>query len=141
MRLAAATAWVVLPIIAGAGLYLLKMRVEAQEQRLVGLQKQIADARQSIHVLEAEWSYLNDPERLRDEADRLLDMQPVTPRQIITFDQVPYPDPARAVASAPDADLPASPAHGHAVAKADPPSDPIAAAIAALASPSRRKHP
>jgi hypothetical protein len=136
MRLAAATAWVMLPIVAGAGLYLLKMRVEAQEQHLAGLQKQIVDTREAIHVAEAEWSYLNDPARLREEADRLLAMQPVTPRQIVTMDQIPFPDPAPAVSAAPDANG----APSHAVAKADPPSDPIAAAIAALA-PSRRKHP
>ncbi len=142
MRLATTTAWVVLPILAGAGLYLLKMRVETQEQRLVTLQKQIVDTRQSIHVLEAEWSYLNDPGRLRDEADRLLSMQAVEPRQIVTLDQVPFPDPTPTTSSAPDAEAAPAPApHARAVAKADPTSDPIGAAIAALTSPPRRKHP
>jgi len=134
----------VLPIVAGAGLYLMKMRVEAQEQRLVDLRKQIVADRQSIHVLEAEWSYLNDPERLRDEADRLLGMQPVVPSQIVTFDQVPFPDPAPAakppaVSSIPD-HAPSGATRLRTVAKADPSSDPIAAAIAALARPPRRKH-
>ena len=145
MRLATATAWVVLPIVAGSGLYLLKMQVEAQEQRLVGLQKRIADDRESIHVLDAEWSYLNDPERLRTEADRLLGMEAIKPSQIVTFDQVPFPDPAPAadspaVSSVPDR-APSAAARPRAVAKADPPSDPIAAAIAALTRPPRRKHP
>ena len=142
MRFATPAAWVVLPIVAGAGLYLLKMRVEAQEQRLVSVQKQIGDARQSIHVLEAEWSYLNDPQRLGDEADRLLQMHAVEPRQIVTLDQVPFPDPAPVASSAPDTDaLPSTIPRARTVAKADPASDPIGAAIAALAGPPRRKHP
>ena len=151
MRLATTTAWIVLPIVAGAGLYLLKMRVETQEQRLVALQKQIVDTRQSIHVLEAEWSYLNDPARLRDEADRLLSMRTVEPRQIVSLDQVPFADPvvsssAPAPSATPSAhasvpaDTAAPTAAPRARALADA-SDPIGAAIAALATPPRRKHP
>ena len=137
MRLAAAATWVVLPIVAGAGLYLLKMSVMAQEQQLTNLQKQIADTRAEIHVLEAEWSYLNDPERLRDEADRLLAMRTLAPRQIVTFDQIPFPDPVTPGADA----VPTPGAQPPALAQADPPSHPIAAAIAVLASPPRRKYP
>ncbi len=143
MRLATATAWVILPIIAGAGLYFLKMRVESQEQRLVSIQKQIVETRESIHVLKAEWSYLNDPVRLREQAERLLSMKPVTPRQIISFDQIPMPDAAPApgpVASiAPTPDPAAAHAPAKHVAKADQADDPIAAAIAALDDPPRSK--
>ncbi|HEY1721866.1 MAG TPA: hypothetical protein VGG27_11520 [Magnetospirillaceae bacterium] len=141
MRLATATAWVILPIIAGAGLYFVKMRVESQGQHLVALQKQIVDTRESIHVLKAEWSYLNDPVHLRDEAERLLAMHPVTPRQIVSFDQVPMPDqnpvPGPAASTAPLA----NPANVHKAAKVAAADDPIAAAIAALNDPPRSKHP
>lgn len=139
MRLATATAWVVLPIIAGAGLYLLKMRVETQEQRLVSIQKQIVDTRASIHVLRAEWSYLNDPVRLREQAERLLDMRPMTPHQIITFDEIPMPDantaPGPVASAAPIPD----PAAAHTGRRAGLSADPIAAAIAALDDPPRSK--
>jgi hypothetical protein len=144
MRLATATAWVILPIIAGAGLYFLKMRVEDQEQRLVSIQKQIVETRASIHVLKAEWSYLNDPSRLREQAERLLSMKQVSPRQIISFDQIPMPDTTAApgpVASATPTPDPAA-ARGTAnrsVARADAAADPIAAAIAALDDPPRSK--
>jgi hypothetical protein len=140
MRLATATAWVILPIIAGAGLYLVKMRVESQEQRLVALQKQIVDTRESIHVLRAEWSYLNDPVRLREQAERLLGMHPLTPRQVVTFDQIPMPDalpaPGPLASAAPAAD-PAG-VH-HSAGKAGHAADPIGAAITALEITPRSK--
>ena len=132
MRLATAAAWTVMPIVAGVGLYLLKMQVETQEQNLTGLQRQIVEARESIHVLKAEWSYLNDPTRLRDQAERLLSMRPMRPNQVVTYDHIPYPD----AAPAPAASVVSGP-----VAKAEPTQDQLAAMIAALATSDRRKRP
>jgi len=131
VRLATAAAWVILPIVAGSGLYLLKMQVEAQEQRLASLQRQIAEGRESIHVLNAEWSYLNDPVRLRDQAERLLGMHPIRPDRIVTLDRVPYPDPVPAIA-APD---PGS------LSQAEPSPAPRPMAQPALAAISRRPSP
>lgn len=132
MRLATAAAWTLLPIVAGVGLYLVKMKVEAQEQNLAGLQRQIVEARESIHVLKAEWSYLNDPVRLRDQAERLLSMKPVRPAQIVTYDRIPYPDAAPAPATSPNPGP---------LAKAEPAPDALAGMIAALAESDRRKRP
>ena len=140
MRLATAAAWVVLPIVAGVGLYLLKMQVEAQEQNLASLDRQIDEARESIHVLKAEWSFLNDPVRLSDEASRLLAMHPVRPDQIVGYDRLPFAD------SAPNPAMPSVPnlAVPHLsgpLAKAEPAPDPLAAMIATLADSKRSKHP
>jgi hypothetical protein len=134
MRFATATAWVALPIVAGVGLYLLKMQVEAQEQHLAGLQKQIAEARESIHVLKAEWSFLNDPVRLREQAERLLAMHPVRPVQLVTIDRIPMADAAPSAANV----TPADPTPN---AKAAPPRDALAAVIAAMAVSNRSKRP
>ena len=46
------------------------------------LRRQIEANLSSIHVLEAEWSYLNDPLRLADLARRHTDLLPTTPNQI-----------------------------------------------------------
>jgi hypothetical protein len=132
VRLATAAAWTVLPIVAGVGLYLLKMQVEAQKENLAGLQRQIVEARASIHVLKAEWSYLNDPVRLRDQAERLLSMRPVRPDQVVTYDRIPYPDAAPA---------PAAAQNPGPLAKTNPSPDALAAVIAALAESDRRKRP
>ena len=56
----------------------------------------IAAQRDALPVLEAEWAYLNRPERLRDLAqlnDAQLGLVPVAAEAFARLDQVPYPPP------------------------------------------------
>lgn len=129
--------WAALATVAGTGLFMLKYEVQTQEQRLTGLRKEIVETQESIHVLNAEWSYLNDPIRLRDQAERHLGLHPMKPSQIVTLDNVPMAEP-RAVAAAPEATMPSEvaaapgppPAKPAVVAKAVPPAKPAVMAKA-----------
>jgi hypothetical protein len=96
--------WAVLATIAGGGLFTLKYEVQTQEERLAGLHKDITDAQDSIHVLKAEWSYLNEPQHLREQAERYLGLHTMKPNQIATIDSLPMADPV--VPSVPPADAP-----------------------------------
>lgn len=89
MMRAATFLWAFLAAISGAGLFLLKYQVQAEERHLRELRKDIAGAEQSIHVLKAEWSYLNDPLRLREQAERHLAMRPMRANQMVTIDSIP----------------------------------------------------
>lgn len=76
-------------LLAGAisvALFSVKYQVQDLEQELVGLNRSIFDEQKSIHVLKAEWSHLNNPERLRGLARRHLGMGQVQPVQMKTFD-------------------------------------------------------
>ena len=73
-----------LTVVVGTGLFLVKYRVQSLEEELQGLNRGIASDRQAIHVLKAEWSYLNDPKRLRKLAGRHLDMIPISASQVTT---------------------------------------------------------
>ena len=58
------------------------------------LQRQISEARQRLRVLNAEWAYLNRPDRLRELADLNFDklgLLPLQPHQFGKIDQVAYP--------------------------------------------------
>ena len=60
------------------------------------LQAEIADARESLSVLRAEWAYLNRPDRLRDLAELNFDrlgLMPFLPGQFGAVDQVDFPPP------------------------------------------------
>jgi hypothetical protein len=81
--------WAVLAAVAGTGLFLLKYQVQAEERHLRDVRKDIAGSEQAIHVLKAEWSYLNDPMRLREQAERHLDMRPMRANQIVAIDAIP----------------------------------------------------
>jgi hypothetical protein len=89
MMRAATFLWALLATIAGAGLFLLKYQVQAEERHLREVRKDIVGTEQSIHVLKAEWSYLNDPLRLREQAERHLAMHPMRANQMVTVESVP----------------------------------------------------
>jgi cell division protein FtsL len=72
----------------GVGLFFIKHEVKDQERRLNALNAEIQRNQETIHVLKAEWSYLNDPTRLRQLSEKHLGMHPVRPNQVATLDSV-----------------------------------------------------
>jgi hypothetical protein len=65
---------------------------------------------EAIHVLKASWSHETQPETLGAMASRHLDLRPMTPAQLGSFDTLPLrPDdvPPAAPADAPQAAIPA----------------------------------
>src|SRR3569623_3009722 len=84
--------WLALLTMIGVGLYQVERGVLAKDAELRQINRQIDSNRDAAHVLEAEWSYLNDPTRLADLARRYTDLAPATPAQIAGFDRlVPRP--------------------------------------------------
>ncbi len=65
-------------------LFLVKYRVQDLEDQLLSIERTVAEDRQAIHVLNAEWSHLNEPNRLRDLAERHLGLVPLKTGQIAT---------------------------------------------------------
>ena len=68
-------------------LFFLKQEVIDLETELNLLNRAIVSDRESIHVLEAEWSHLNDTTRLKDLALRHLKLRPTQPAQLRTADE------------------------------------------------------
>ena len=101
--------WIGLALTLGYGLYHLKHEVKALEDELFRLNRQILAEQQAIHVLRAEWSYINQPQRLQSLSQRHLDLQPTRPAQIGTLATLPA-RPADAPAPAIAASSPAIPA-------------------------------
>ncbi len=119
--------WAMLAAVAGTGLFLLKYEVQAQEEHLRDLRKDIVETEESIHVLRAEWSYLNDPLRLREEAERHLGLHPLKPAQILaSVDVLPMAGP--------------QPAEQPPIAAGQPDAVPAPVAVP-LSPPHRVEHP
>jgi hypothetical protein len=84
-----AIVWVVVLALLGIGLFQVKYNVQGKERELREVRRQIEANYGAIHVLEAEWSYLNDPLRLADLARRHTGLVPTTPGQIGDFAGLP----------------------------------------------------
>lgn len=109
LRRAATLLFVVLAIALSVGLYVVKHGVIELENRLTQINREIARDQRAIHVLKAEWSFLNEPARVRDLAERHLGMSPAVGGQFGALIALPARlapldsplDPIPSVASAP----------------------------------------
>ena len=93
-------------LMAGAvalALFSVKYQVQDLEKELTQLNRSTLEDRDAIHVLKAEWSHLNNSDRLRLLAGRHLGMKPLIPEQMGSLDDLPHrsPQPGDSVVSVP----------------------------------------
>lgn len=69
--------WFALACVCGAILFQTSQRVNDGRQKLAQIEGNIRKEDQSIRVLQAEWSYLNQPERLEKLTKKYLGLQPL----------------------------------------------------------------
>lgn len=92
----------------GFGLFRLTYEVQTLEGELAHVNRAVAAEREAIHVLRAEWSYLNEPTRLEALTKKHLSLRTTQDSRIRTVAEIPArPDTPAAVAAATDATTPA----------------------------------
>ena len=124
--------WSVLAALVGFGLFHVKYQVQALEDRLAQLNRSIVHEQEQIHVLHAEWTYLDRPERIEELSKKFLDLAPPKPDQIGSIAQLPM---RPAEESAPsDPSVPTSAKHPDATA-------PVAEDYPSLATTPVAAHP
>jgi hypothetical protein len=64
------------------GLFQVKFHVQSLSNDITELNVQLKHERESLHVLKAEWTYLNKPERLKQLSDKYLSLNKVNLKQI-----------------------------------------------------------
>lgn len=74
-------------IFVGGLLFMLTYEVQDLQRDLTEVRQRIAHDRERVQVLEAEWSYLNQPKRLRELAESELGLAPITPAQIMSWEE------------------------------------------------------
>ncbi len=114
----------------GSGLYLYqaKHKVQLLDHRIEQTVRTTDQLRDQIRMLHAEWTLLNDPERLRQLADQFLALKTVSPTQFTSLAELDSRLPPVPV---PKAD-PAAPATDIPIAQAEP-EPPVNAAEPSLA--------
>lgn len=78
--------WIVIFGASAVGLFHIKHNVQNLKRDIIEVNRQLDADNDAIHVLRAEWSYLNQPERLRTLAARHLDLAPIEVAQIKSLD-------------------------------------------------------
>ena len=89
MRKLAVITWLLAIAVAAVGLFHISYRVQGLERELGEEHRLILEHREAIHVLNAEWSYLNRPGRIAELATRHLGLAPMSAQQVVFFDELP----------------------------------------------------
>ena len=79
-------------VIGAAAVYDMKLAAKKSASRVAALQQKIDEERESIRLLKAEWSALNQPDRLQHLVERYnsyLQLQPLDVNQIVTPEDLP----------------------------------------------------
>lgn len=84
-----AATWLIAVTAAALGLFYVSHTVERLEQELAREQRAILEHQEAIHVLQAEWSYLNRPERIADLAQRFLALAPLSAGHVVGIKDLP----------------------------------------------------
>jgi cell division protein FtsL len=81
-------ALIVLSLLMGVGVYHLKHRVSNTASELRNVNTKILDTKESLHILKAEWGFLNSPKRLARLSNRHLKLKPVRAIQIASLQTI-----------------------------------------------------
>lgn len=108
-------------------LFRVRYQVQELEEDVAHVERTIIEERESIHVLQAEWSYLTRPARLQALAEKHLGMKPATYEQLARWEDIPMLEAEPAVAEVP---VPAVEPQEKTVAVVEPAPAPVVVAPA-----------
>ncbi len=91
LKLSSVTA-LLLALLAGGALFWVSQQVQQTERGQRQLQRIVSQEEEAIRVLNAEWDYLNRPDRLERMANAYLNMAPTRPDDVLqTVSAIPEP--------------------------------------------------
>jgi hypothetical protein len=83
--------WLLVIVIAAFMLYKVKYEVQTLKTQVAETSHQLEQEKQALHVVAAEWAYLNRPDRLQKLAVKYLASSEVTVSQISDIQAIPFP--------------------------------------------------
>lgn len=84
-----AVTWMFVVTCAALAVFYVSQTVVRLERELAQQQRTILQHQEAIHVLEAEWSYLNRPERISLLAERFLALAPLSADHVVSIKDLP----------------------------------------------------
>ena len=89
VKTAISVLWCLATIVIISYYFVLTNDVQNLEKELAQINTDIENDIRDIHILEAEWSELNDPDRLRELAGKYISLDFIKPEQIINYSALP----------------------------------------------------
>jgi len=83
--------WMLLIVAAAFLLYMVKYQVQYLRQQVAQTTRELEQEREGMHVVAAEWAYLNRPERLQVLARKYLAASEMTVNQVSDIQAIPFP--------------------------------------------------
>jgi len=136
---------IVMVVVCATWAYRVNYATQEAMNRVADLEEAIAAEREALAVLNAEWAYLNRPDRLRAlvaenaEALGLVELTPEHFGEVAMAAYPPEPEAPEAVAQIEEAEEPAAPVAKAAAPKAQPAAPKVAARKPAPAPAARRE--
>lgn len=73
----------------GCIIYQIKHRVVDVERGVHSINREIIDTNESMHILKAEWGYLNQPRRLQALNNKYLQLRSIAHTQVASYQTLP----------------------------------------------------
>ncbi|MGB0696494.1 MAG: cell division protein FtsL [Rhodospirillaceae bacterium] len=81
--------WAGLTVFVAGILFFISNKVDERKHHLASVENEILRVSENLHVLRAEWSFLNDPERLRDLSSLKGEMETIRPDHYVAVAALP----------------------------------------------------
>jgi len=78
-------------VVAAFFLYEAKYAVQSLKSQVAETSRQLETEKEALHVVAAEWAYLNRPQRLQQLADKYLSSSDVTVDRVADIESIPFP--------------------------------------------------
>jgi len=99
MNRLSAVVWMLLIVAAAFLLYMVKYQVQYLRQQVAQTQHELERENEALHVVGAEWAYLNRPDRLQALAHKYLASSEMTVDQVSEIQAIPFPRQSQAALS------------------------------------------
>src|SRR6185503_19791563 len=80
--------WSVAAVATAIGLFGVKYRVQDLEEKIDRTNQKIVESQQATHILQIEWDYLNEAERIERLAQKHLNLEQASIKQVIRLDSL-----------------------------------------------------
>lgn len=83
--------WLITLVAAAYGLYFVKYQVLELQRQNAGIERELQQEIEHLHVVEAEWAYLTRPDRLQALVKKHTTLKPVAGMQVQQVAVLPFP--------------------------------------------------